>query len=145
MDPLRLITASGNKNGFIFFEMEMLNHFPGRFETVGKIRAVKEIESVLTSIRPDVVIASTQFADGYCFIPLRNVLMKCPDMKVIGTSNLYDKHIHGRLQEIGACGYLVRNDTLTNMFAFIDRVVDLQREEGKNYEFIVSHYGLRLK
>lgn len=145
MDPLRLVIASGNKNGFIFFEMEMLNHFPGRFETAGKIRAVKEIEPVLTSVRPDIVIASTQFPDGYCFVPLRNVLMKYPDMKVIGTSNLYDKHIDGRLQEAGACGYLVRNDTLNNMLAFIDRVVNLQREEGKKYEFIVSHYGLRLK
>lgn len=139
MDKLKLMIATPSARGLNILETELLKRFENRIILSGRISREKEIEPACIKYEPNLLLTSTDFPDGHCYIAVRKVTILNPYLRVIGTNQKYNKHVEKALRDAGACGYLIRNNTIPFTLDFIEEVMNLRREGDKRYEFLVSY------
>lgn len=102
---------------------------------VGGCTFADEVASVYDELRPDILIMDTKLYRGDSLQVMRDLLKQHEQAKIIGVSESFKRDISESLAEMGAAGYLLRNDDIKVMKRIIMDVYNGQKLlEGKVHD-----------
>jgi len=107
-----------------------------RVNIAGGCTFADEVESLYKKLRPDILIMDIKLYRGDSVKIMHSLLQQDPAAKIIGVSESYKKDIPDTLHEIGALGYLLRNDDIKVMKEIILNVSHGKRmlKRGASYQ-----------
>lgn len=95
-----------------------------------------EVEPLFNSLVPDILIMDIKLYRGDSLKVMHTLLRQDKTVKIIGVSESYKHDISDSLEEIGAQGYLLRNDDINMMKEIILGVFNGKRmlKRGASYQ-----------
>lgn len=106
------------------------------FTVVGQAPHLASAKGMLVKFEPDIVLLDIQFSNGDCGFPFISIAKQlCPRVKVIVFSTHSDLSYRHRAQEIGADGYLGKDEPITFITRMIRDVARTPRGEAPLHFF----------
>lgn len=105
-----------------------------RVDIMGGCTFADEVERTYQELRPDILVMDTKLYRGDSLQVMRDLLQSQKEARIIGVSESFKPDISESLQEMGAYGYLLRNDDIKIMKRIILDVYNGVRVIDRKYE-----------